>query len=191
MTPTPNFTIPPYDPNDKRNWLQRVIGLLSGSPYFSSLLDETNTKLVSIVLEDAVAADATLCSRLIKAMTKEQLTIITGDSDKSATKISGIAILHCIDRKANIKLTQNQAFLKWKELQNIKLGAKEQLASYMSRVLQAAKELDNTDYKQSTVQRNMIWRHGLGPTFDYINDSIDILGIVPKGWGMDNISPSY
>lgn len=184
----PSFTIPPYDQKDGKNWLRQVIGLLGSSEYFSVLLTPDKTSLVPVCPASGTSANTNLYTRLAKSLTKEQLTILTGDDDELSTT-SGLSILHCIQSTLEVEMNTGQARKKWVDFESIKLGTNETLAAYTTRIIQGAKTLEDTTYAQSNYQRNIKWRIGLGERFDLINNSIDILGSVPPGWGDDkNIS---
>ena len=185
MAPPPSFVIPSYNPKESKQWLQRVIALLSGSPYFSILLTQDKTAITDVVPPDGAAADATLYTRLTKALTKEQLTIMTSDTADTVNLASGVAILHCIAADANVVITPNQARLKYKMYESIERGTRESISSYTARIIQAAKDLAGTAHEPTIPQRNIKWRLGLGNEFTFINRSIDILGIIPDGWGDD------
>ena len=109
LKPTPNFTNPSYDPKDGKNWLNHVIGLLAGSDYFSILLSPDKLSLIDICPPSGTSANTTLYTRLTKSLTKEQLTILTGDHTDPSSLASGLSILHCIDSAMNIELTTAQA----------------------------------------------------------------------------------
>ena len=188
LQPPPTFTIPPYDQKDGKNWLRQVIGLLGGSEYFSVLLTPDKSSLIPVCPASGTSANTNLYTRLAKALTKEQLTILTGD-DAELSTTSGLSILQCIQSTLEVEMNTGQARKKWVDFESIKLGTNETLAAYTTRIIQGAKTLEDTTYAQSNYQRNIKWRIGLGERFDFINNSIDILGSVPPGWGDDkNIS---
>jgi len=183
LKPTPAFTIPPYDPKDSKNWLVRVIGLLAGSDFFSILLMPDKSSLIPVCPESGISANIILYTRLTKALTTEQLTILTGDSTDPSSIASGLSILHCIASASTIELTTAQARIKWISFESVALGKNEPLATYTVRVIQGSKTLEGKKYAQTLIQRNIKWRLGLGASFAFINDSINILGSIPTGWG--------
>ena len=119
--------------------------------------------------------------KITEVMKKEKLLIITGDSSMT----SGVAILHKVLKESKSMLSKKRARQKYRAFQTLAKCPNESLSAYTARTIRAAKELENTKLAVSDLDRNELWRQGLGPEFEDLNFSIDIQGIVPPGWEED------
>ena len=120
-----------------------------------------------------------LYSKVQKAISVDSFQVLVNDNPDS---MSGVKVLKVIEDQVNTAKSSSEVELLYRAYYDVKRGEKESISEYTAKVVRRANCLRGTKYQQDQDSIAQKWHFGLGSSFDLINNSIDVLGIIPRGW---------